>query len=184
MSTHRRILFVVAALGLAACSGGGGAATPAASVQAAATASTGYLVFRPLAIHPDAGAPAVLMNYVADGPNQSGVPCIDCVNGASTGNNVGMTGPYSYIPTNFVWQYEISFTDLSFKGKCKITWTIVGGKKTIDSFGDSFTLKSAGGFVLYGLARNRPKYSGPATLTGKYVCGSNSGSAQAPLQFQ
>ena len=74
------------------------------------------------------------MNFVADGPNQGGVPCIDCVNGASSSDNVGMTGPSSYVRTNFVWQYAISFTDISYKGKCKVTWTIAAGKKTIDTF--------------------------------------------------
>lgn len=182
----RRILFLSAALAFSACSAaGGGNATPAGiSAQSAAPDLTSHFVFHPLAIHPNAGTPAVLMNFVADGPNQGGVPCINCVNGASTGDNVGMTGPSSYVPTNFVWQYAISFTDISYKGKCKVTWTIAAGKKTIDTFGATLTLQSAGGFVLYAVARNRPKYSGPAVLTGKYVCGKNSGSAQAPLQFE
>ncbi len=124
------------------------------------------------------------MNFVADGPNQAGVPCIDCVNGASNSDNVGMTGPSSYVRTNFVWQYAISFTDISYKGKCNVAWTIVAGKKTIDSFGATFNLPSPGGFVLYAVARNRPKYSGPAVLTGKYTCGKNTGSGKAPLQFE
>lgn len=184
----RRGLFLSLALSLAACAGANQTGTTpvagAAQPGGAQSPANGVLVFHKAPIRPDAGAPALIMNYVANGPNQGGVPCIDCVNGASTGDNVGMTGPSSYVFANTGWQYEISFTDVSYKGKCKVSWTIVGGKKTIDSFSSSFNLTTAGGFVLYAVARNRPKYSGPATLTGKYACGKNSASTQEPLYFQ
>ena len=93
----RRVLFLSAALRFGLFAGGGGSATPSGiSAQSAAPDLTSHFVFHPLAIHPNAGTPPVLMNFVADGPNQGGVPCIDCVNGASSGDNVGMTGPSSY----------------------------------------------------------------------------------------
>ncbi len=85
---------------------------------------------------------------------------------------------------NYVWQYEMSFTDISYKGKCKLAWAITNGNKTIDSFSTTLNLTSSGGFVLYAVDRNRPKYSGPATVTGKVTCGKTSASLQAPLQFQ
>lgn len=124
------------------------------------------------------------MNFIANGPNQGGVPCINCVNGASSGDNVGMTGPSSYVLSNTYWQYDISFTDLSYKGKCKVAFAITSGKKTIDSFSASFTLTSAGGFVIYAIARSRPNYSGSATVTGSYTCGKNTGSTAEPLYFE
>jgi hypothetical protein len=125
-----------------------------------------------------------LINFVSDGPAQGGVPCINCVGGASSSDNIGLTGPSSYVPSGATWQYTLSFTDITFKGKCKLAWAITSGKKTIDSFSATLTLTSAGGFVLYALDRNRPKYSGAATLTGKVTCGANAQTLQAPLEFQ
>lgn len=180
----RRISLLLLAVSLAACSAGAGSATPSAALNLAPAGGDGHLVFRKLSIHPDAKSPATLINFVSDGPAQGGVPCIDCVNGASNSDNIGLTGPSSYIPTGSVWQYTLSFTNISYKGKCKLDWTITSGKKVIDSFSATLDLTSAGGYVLYGLNRKWPKYSGSATLTGKYTCGKETQSTQAPLQFQ
>jgi hypothetical protein len=125
-----------------------------------------------------------LINFVSDGPAQGGVPCINCVNGASSSDNIGLTGPSSYVPTGATWQYSLSFTDISYKGKCKLAWAITSGKKVIDSFSATLNLTSSGGFVLYALNRARPNYSGSATLAGKITCGSTSQMVQAPLEFQ
>jgi hypothetical protein len=181
----RRIPLLLLAASLAACAAGGtGGATPSAALNSAPTGGDGHLVFQRLSIHRDAKSPSTLINFVSDGPAQGGVPCIACVNGASSNDNIGLTGPSSYIPTGSVWQYTLSFTDVSYKGKCKLDWTITSGKKVIDSFSATVNLASAGGYVLYGLNRNRPKYSGSATLTGKYTCGKETQSTQAPLEFQ
>lgn len=186
-SYTRRGLFLLT-LGLVACAGAGQTATtPLAGVaQTVRTQSdaNGVLVFQKTAIKPKAGAPALMMNFIANGPNQGGVPCINCVNGASSTDNIGLTGPSSYVSSNAYWQYEISFTNVSYKGKCKVSWTITSGKKTIDSFSASFKLTSSGGFVLYAVARSRPTYSGSATVTGKYACGTHSASTQEPLYFE
>jgi hypothetical protein len=176
------------ALALAACGGTAQTVTaPAVGAQTAAAqpAGSGQLIFRKMDIKPDAAAPALIMNFIATGPNQGGVPCINCVYGASSADNVGLTGPSSYVLSNFTWQYEISFTDINYKGKCKVSFTIVSpSKKTIDSFAGSFSLPSAGEFALYAIARSRPSYSGAATVTGKYVCGKNSASTQEPIYFE
>lgn len=193
-----RVLMLSAAAALAACSSSpnAGSVPPAAVQRASSTASLdavlsaapeangGTLIFHKVSMHPSANTPAFLINFVTDGPNQGGVPCIGCVGGASTKYNVGMTGPSSYVLSNFVWQYELSFTDISYKGSCKLAWAITNGKNTIDSFSKTLKLTSAGGFVLYGVARSRPKYSGPATLTGKVTCGNGSQSLKVPLQFE
>jgi hypothetical protein len=183
---------------LAACSGSSGAVTvpqadynqaPAqqsnllAVLDSAPETAGGHMLMRKLRIHPNAGAPAILINFLANGPNQGGVPCINCVNGASSKDNIGMTGPSSYVLPNFGWQYAVSFTDLSYKGKCKLAFAITAGKKTIDSFSTTINLTSSGGFVLYALARSRPKYSGSATETGQVTCGKDKPSLQVPLQF-
>ncbi len=193
------VLFVLLAVSTAACSNGAGSFStpmgapsgPAADARSvdqildtAPDVSGGREFFSKRAMHPDAGAPAILINFVSDGPAQGGVPCISCVEGVSSNDNVGLTGPSSYIPSGAVWQYSISFTDIHYKGKCKVAWAITSGKKTIDSFSASFNLTSEGGFALYALNRNRPKYSGGATLTGKVTCGSSKPSLKAPLWFQ
>lgn len=194
----KRGLFTLLVVALTACSNGAaGYTTPAAASAAAPEAATidqildsapetsgGHEVFRPLAIHPNANIPAILINFVSDGPAQSGVPCIGCVAGVSTGDDVGLTGPSSYVPTGATWQYSISFTDIHYKGKCKVAWAITTAKKTLDSFSASLNLTTSGGFVLYALNRGRPKYSGPATLTGKATCGTEHPSLKAPLQFE
>lgn len=195
----RGALFLLLAGALAACSAPGqGAATPLAGddqarfaqssletiLDSAPEAPGGRLVMHKLSIRPNAGSPPILINFVANGPAQGGVPCINCVDGASSSDNIGMTGPSSFVFTNYVWQYALSFTDISYEGKCKLAWAITNGKKTIDSFSATLTLTSKGGFVLYAVNRNRPKYSGPATLTGKATCGKTSQSQQAPLEFQ
>jgi hypothetical protein len=194
----RRLFFMSACIALVSCSGSyGGSATPSvagpntlhgASVSAildsAPQVAGGREVFRKLSMRPEVAAPPILINFLADGPNQGGVPCINCVDGASSSDNVGMTGPSSYVRSNFTWQYALSFTDISYKGKCKLAWAITAGKQTIDSFSASLNLTSSGGFVLYAVARPRPKYSGAATLTGKVTCGKTAQSLQAPLQFE
>jgi hypothetical protein len=155
-----------------------------AALDAAPEVDGGHVIVHHLSMHPDGGAPPIIINFVSDGPAQGGVPCINCVNGASTGDNIGLTGPSSYIPLNATWQYSLSFTDVAYKGPCTLAWAITGGGKTIDSFSAKLNLTSKGGFVLYALNRNRPAYHGGATLTGKVTCGASKPTLSAPLHFQ
>jgi hypothetical protein len=190
---RRPLLLSLVAL-LVACSGTTGSTTPIAAgvsgdgvnaaLDSAPEVAAGHAIVRKLSIHPNAKLPAILMNFVSNGPDQGGVPCIACVNGAQSKDNIGLTGPSSYVPTGATWQYALSFTDLTFKGKCKLAWAITSGKKVIDSFSATLNLTSSGGFVLYALNRGRPAYSGPAVLTGKVTCGTSSQSTQAPLESQ
>ncbi|MBV8532078.1 MAG: hypothetical protein JO104_12240 [Candidatus Eremiobacteraeota bacterium] len=155
-----------------------------AVLDSAPQVTGGYEITRKLGIHPSAGSPAILINFVSNGPAQGGVPCISCVSGASSNDNIGLTGPSSYVPSGATWQYTLSFTDLTYKGKCTLAWAIMAGKKKIDSFSVSLKLASAGGFVLYGLNRTRPKFSGRATVTGKVTCGKDRPSLKVPIEFQ
>lgn len=187
-----------AALGfLIACSGPTSGATPTApalqaqsfdavgaALDAAPEVGGGRALFTKLRMHPDAGAPLIMINFVSNGPAQGGVPCIACVSGAQTNDNVGLTGPSSYVPAGATWQYALSFTDVKYKGKCTLAWTITSGAKTIDSFATTLNLTSYGGFVLYAINRARPAYHGGATLTGRVTCGKSKPALQAPLYFQ
>jgi hypothetical protein len=198
LSFPPRALFVLSVLALTACSvsAGSNATPPAGSNQTSAVQSVdavldsapevagGRILMKKISVQPDAKAPPILINFVANGPAQGGLPCISCVNGASTNDNIGLTGPSSYVLSNTYWQYALSFTDISYKGKCKLAWAITNGTKTIDSFSATINLTSTGGFVLYALNRARKHYSGPATLTGRVTCGSSAPSLKVPLQFQ
>lgn len=190
MHLSLRSLFLLSSLALlSACSSAGQSAAPAAGaagsgIQVSQDASGGRLIVRPLGIHPDAKGPSILMDFITNGPAQGGVPCFACVNGASSNDTVGLTGPSSYVYSGQEWQYTIAWTDLTFKGKCKVAWTIAAGKKKIDSFGATITLTSAGGFALWGINRSFPKYSGMATVTGTVTCGKDSGTQSAPIIFQ
>ncbi len=174
----------------AAISGGDDAAVTAQTALAALDSapvltSPGRALIRRLPIHPDAKSKPFLINFVSDGLAQGGVPCFSCVSGAQTQDNIGLTGPSSYVPTGAEWQYTLSFTNISFKGKCKLAWAIASGKKVIDQFAVSLNIPQSGGYVLYGLNRSRPTYSGSALLTGKVTCGKGaSQTAQTPMYFQ
>jgi hypothetical protein len=138
-----------------------------------------------LPIHPNAKSMPFLINFVSGGEAQKGVPCFSCVSGAQTKDNVGLTGPDSYIPTGATWQYTLSFTDITFKGTCKLAWAIAAGKKVIDQFAVTVKITQAGGFALYGINRGRPSYSGSAVLTGKVTCGSGAPqTTQTALLFE
>jgi hypothetical protein len=146
----------------------------------------GRMAIAPSRVRPDASkAPAFLISFVGAGEAQSGVPCIDCVSGAQTGDNVGLSGPGNYVPSAATWQYTLAYTNIKFKGKCTLAWAITNGADVVDKFSVSLKLTQTGGFVLYGLNRVRPKYSGPAELTGRVTCGSAPAqTAQAPMLFQ
>lgn len=186
MNSLTRSGLIVLALGLAACSTGvGGTSTPPGAQDAASVDGGGRVIFRKLDVRPDAKSPGILMNFVSDGPPEGGVPCIGCVYGATSADNIGLPGPYSDIPSNTsYWQYDIAFSDITFTGKCTLNWTIAAGKKTLTHYATTLNITSDGGFVLYGENLSRPKYSGAATYTGKAVCGKNSGSLQVPVYFQ
>lgn len=199
------------ALLLCACSGLGGASTPSASSQSASSATSagadntalstqtamaaldsaplviasGREVSRRLPIQPNAAGPAFLIAFVEAGEAQGGVPCITCVDGASTEDNIGLTGPVNYVAKGAEWEYTLAFSVLRLNTKCKLAWAIADGKKVIDSFAVTLKIKGTGGYVVYAQSRKRPSYSGPAELTGKVTCGkAGSQTTQAPLYFQ
>jgi hypothetical protein len=208
--TRLRVVPIFLALLVSACSGGS-LSTPAQSVvdnvQSATAAETEALstktalaaldsapeagapsraIFHRLAaIRPDAKAPSFLINWVSAGLSVSGTPCIGCVPNVSYNDSIGLAGPSNYVLTGAYWQYSMSFTDITFTGTCKMAWSIAAGNKVLDSFSaPKSKITEAGGFILYGYNRKRPKYSGSAVLAGKVTCGASSQTTQASLYFQ
>jgi hypothetical protein len=212
---RRFVLLPLVAAFLSACSGGfGSTSTPSASSpqsdaaravtfssedvaqstrtamdaldSAPALASPGRMTFGSLHLSSDAKSPVpFIMSFVAAGAPVNGVPCISCVGAASSGDNIGLPGPGNFVPTGATWQYNIAYTNMAFKGKCTLAYAIGAGKKVVDSWSATLTLAQKGGFVLYGVNRTRPKYSGAAMLVGKVTCGKGAPqSAQAAMFFQ
>jgi hypothetical protein len=169
------------------CSGpaasSGSSAVPAqAPANAASDVATSRILFHPLVFTPHTTA-AILMDFVATGPAQRGVPCTGCVTGAGK-DTIGLSGPSNVVPKGATWQYSVAFTDVSYKGTCTFTWTIVNGAKTIDTFSAKLDIPQAGGWYVYGTDRAPESYSGSATVTGQVACGSHKQSASAPMLFE
>jgi hypothetical protein len=139
-----------------------------------------------LSMQPDAGGLQFITNFVAAGPAQGGVPCFNCVQGAQTTFNIGLTGPYHYVLTGKIWQYVLAFTDDNNTANCTLSWAITSGAKVIDSFSYVATGLQKNGGYLYGFNRNPPSpaYRGPAVLSGKVACGTKSQTVKSTLFFQ
>ena len=129
-----------------------------------------------------AKAPKFLLNFVAASEPLGGVPCFSCVNGTEAGT-LGIAVPGNFVPTHSTWNYYLSFTSVSFKGKCTLAWAITSGKKVVDKFSGPATVGSTGVYF-YGASRSRPSFSGSAVLTGKLTCGGKAQTTTAPMQFQ
>jgi hypothetical protein len=126
-----------------------------------------------------------LLNFVATGPDISGVPCLGCVNGTE-GDTFGMSIPDNYVPTGASWDYIMSFTSITYAGTCKLSWAITSGKKVVDKFAFNEKISTPGSPYVYAIARSRPSYSGSAMLTGQLSChgGGKAQETTAPMIFQ
>ncbi len=154
-------------------------------IDAAPPATSGVTLRSfPVSIGPSAAAKAVTFftNFVASGIAVGGVPCFNCVSGVPSA--LGLPDPFNYVPSGTVMQYNVAWTNLTFKGTCMVFITITSGHTVIDSASFKVPgISGAGGFDI-GLNRGRPAYSGPALITGKVKCGKPSSSATANLIFQ
>ncbi len=135
-------------------------------------------------IRPNAKEPAFLINFVYAGAPIPNLPCFGCIPGISSGDDIGLPGTNNLVPSNSDWQYGLTFSDLTFVGNCKMSWSIAAGKKVLDSFSTKAEVAGGGGFYLYGLNRSRPKYSGTAVLMARVACGKGAQTTQTSLYFQ
>jgi hypothetical protein len=154
------------------------------ATAAAPNNTTGYtLRVFPIPVHPDAKVPKFFVNFVTGGIAVGGVPCFNCVNGAPA-SALGLPGPFNYVPSSTVMQYNVSWTNLLWNGSCTATFTITAGTQVLDTFGATVSGVSGAGAYDLGFNRNRPTYSGPAVLMGTIKCGRRSSSTTAHLIFQ
>lgn len=139
----------------------------------------------PVPVRPDAAAPTVLANFVAAGPAQSGVPCFNCVSGAQTTFNIGLTGPYNYVtPAPTYWQYTLGFTTLKLTvTSCTLSFAITSGHTVVGSWSYVATgLVQYGGYI-YGF-NEKFTHHGAALLTAKITCGTAKSAVKTTLYFQ
>ena len=57
-------------------------------------------------------------NFVASGIAVGGVPCFNCVSGVPSA--LGLPDPFNYVPSGTVMQYNVAWTNLTFKGTCMV----------------------------------------------------------------
>jgi hypothetical protein len=144
----------------------------------------GHLTVLKLPVSPDTPT-KFLPNFVTVGPAQTGTPCFSCVKGAQTTDNIGLTVPFNYITTTEEPQYAISFSNISNKANCTLSWSIAAGKTILDHFAVIVKTPTVNSSYIYGVNRARPKYSGAAILSGKVLCtGAGFDIVTAPLIFQ
>ena len=134
-------------------------------------------------VRPAVASPTFIINFIATGPNQSGVPCFNCVNGAS-GATIGLPYPDNVVPANYYWQYNISWTNVSFNGTCKVTLEITAGAKKLDSTSANVTGITSAGSYDWAFARLHPTYTGLATAEGKVKCGTTTQKTSTTMIFQ
>ena len=91
------------------------ARTAAAALDSAPAVATARIGRFPVAARVPAGSPTFFANFVAAGFAQAGVPCFSCVNGAGA-DTLGLPVPYNYVPSGAQEQYNLSWTNLTYKG--------------------------------------------------------------------
>jgi hypothetical protein len=129
-----------------------------------------------------AATPSFFANFVASGIATGGVPCFSCVSGVPSA--LGIPDPFNYVQSGTEMQYNVAWTNLTFKGTCTVYVSITSGTKVIDSASFKVPgITGAGGFDI-GLDRKRPTYSGAALITGKVKCGAKASSVESNLIFQ
>jgi len=121
-------------------------------------------------LRPKAAAPAIIMNFVATGYPYKGLPCFSCVANVGTKDNVGLPGPYNAVTHGDRWLYTVSYTDLGFKGNCKLAVAITAKNKVVDKFSTTAKKNKPNFYYLYWDSRKFPNYSGLATVTASLSC--------------
>jgi hypothetical protein len=81
----------------------------------------------------------LIPGFVTATPNESGLPCIDCVNSSDQPNTLGLSIPDDYIASGVSTNYFFNFTALSYNGTCRERWRRFSGHET----GHSYVMNSA-----------------------------------------
>ena len=132
-------------------------------------------------VQPDTN-PSFYANFVAAGLNAAGVPCYNCVNG--TNGTFGLPAPFNYVVKSSYWQYNVSWTNLTFKGTCYASFAATSGSTVISKATTKVPGVSGAGSYDWGWVANPATFSGKALLTGKVRCGKKTSTTTANLIFQ
>jgi hypothetical protein len=134
-----------------------------------------------LPIHRMITSQSVLIpGFVAATPNQTGLPCIGCVNSSDPANTLGLSIPDNYIQSGVATNYFFNFTALSYNGMCTTTISATMGSTVLFSqqLSVSVSADSSNDVYITGVLND---FSGTALLTAKVVCGKHSAVANATL---
>jgi hypothetical protein len=188
--------FIVATIGLALAVPSVAMAAPSPDAWYAQSVQTGLRAidstvpveahvrpaFVPLNVRVQPGVtPTFFANFVASGLNAANVPCFNCVLG--TPGTFGLPAPFNYVTTGSYWQYNISWTNLTYSGSCTASYAVAAGKTSISKNSVKLNVSGEGAYD-WGWVANPITYSGPAVLTGKVACGGKISAVHATIIFQ
>jgi len=128
-------------------------------------------------------ASVLIPGFVTATPNQTGLPCIDCVNSSDPPNTLGLSIPDNYIASGVSTNYFFNFTALSYHGTCRVTisaTTTAGTTLFSQQVPVSVQADTSNDVYVTGVANG---FSGSAVLSGKAVCGKRSIAITAALYF-
>jgi len=131
----------------------------------------------------DTGAPLFIVNFVSAGGNQTGVPCINCVEGGAT-PNIGLPMPYNAVGSGTTMTYTLSTSINSASGTCTAAVSVAAGKTKLFAASDKLTGLSGGpGTIELWFTQAPITYTGVAILAGKLTCNGQTSVVKAPLLF-
>jgi hypothetical protein len=134
-----------------------------------------------LPIHRMISSKSVLIpGFVAATPNQTGLPCVGCVNSGDPANTLGLSIPDNYIQSGATTNYFFNFTALSYNGSCSVTISGTMGSTVLFSqqLAVSVSADSSNDVYITGVLNG---FSGTAVLSAQVVCGKRSAAASATL---
>jgi hypothetical protein len=126
-----------------------------------------------------AAAPAFWTNFVTAGGNSQYAPTF-------SGNDDTLTLPIpeNDKPSDYYYQYNITWTVVTQTGKCTAAYAITSGSRTIETQKKTgIDLSGAGGYDWAFVEKTLSKFTGAAVLTGTITCGTTSSAATAPMYF-
>lgn len=128
------------------------------------------------------GLSTIIPGFVSASPDESGLPCVGCVNSSSPSNTLGMSLPYNYIASGVEMNYLDNLTLLNYNGSCNFTIEATSGQTILFS-GKGVVSLVANASNTISVTGTLNGYSGPALLTTKVVCAKAAAVSTATLYF-
>jgi hypothetical protein len=139
-----------------------------------------FFVPSPARVRPDAStAPPFWVNFATAGGNTAYAPAFN-----NSENTLTIPAPYNYKPSNYYYQYNISWTIVNQAGPCTAAYAIAAGGTTIETQKKTgITVSGAGSYDWAFQEQALPTYVGSAVLTGSVRCGTRTNAASTTMYF-